>query len=64
MLCLSNNHDPSWMRYGSRSKAQSRRHCLGARWPRPATTCLPCGIEYPELELSNDLAWRRTQRVP
>lgn len=29
MLCLRNNHDRSWMRYGSRSKAHARRHCLG-----------------------------------
>jgi hypothetical protein len=29
--------------YESRSKAHARRHCLGARRPRPATACLPCG---------------------
>ncbi len=62
MLCLSNNHDRSWMSYGSRSKAHARRHCLGGALAKACNYVLTLWdkltrfLEYPELELSNDLA--------
>ena len=31
MLCVSNNHDRYWVRFGNRSKRHAPWHCLGAR---------------------------------
>src|SRR5690348_12731693 len=61
MLCVRNSRDRCWRGFGNRSKQHASRHCLRVHWPGPATTPslgerLTWFLEYPELELSNNLA--------